>query len=137
MTATARAKKPTQSAAKRPANSTIKALGPPRDDDDLDIIQISSDDVDESRVPLFAIDGDQYTMLANPPAGLALRFTKLMSRGTDAATAAAQEMVMNAMLGEDAWQTLMDCPGLRREQLQKIVAKVGRTVMGTLETPKA
>jgi hypothetical protein len=128
MTAKGQARQPAE---RQNARATVKAPRAPASSPE--VIRISSDDVDESRVPLFYIDGTEYTMLANPSASLALEYLDFAKSGDQEA---AQVFMMTEMIGEDGWQALKGCRALKGADLRRVMQVVNKTLMGALETPK-
>jgi hypothetical protein len=85
------------------------------------------------RVPLFSIDDTEFTMLAEPPASLALRFLRRQQRdGADAGF----EFAMEHMVGPDAYDALLNYEPLTRDQFAQVSKVVIDTLLGALETPK-
>jgi hypothetical protein len=90
----------------------------------------------EKRVLLFSIDGTEYTMLAEPGAGLALRYLdKIEEDGPNAGF----KFGMEAMIGAEAYQALLTYPDLTRAQFRQVSKVVTDTLLGALEEedPKA
>jgi len=92
-------------------------------------------EAEPERVPVFAIGDTVYTMLANPPASLALRAMELAERrgATEVSVGLADVQIMRDMLGEEAYRALLDSKTLTRKQYTVITQKVMKAAMGSLE----
>lgn len=89
--------------------------------------------VPAKRVPLFSIDDTEYTMLAEPTASLALRYLRAQNRsGLDAGF----EFAMEQMVGDGAYDALLNYEPLTRDQFAQVSKVVIDTLLGALETPK-
>jgi hypothetical protein len=85
------------------------------------------------RVPLFSIDDTEYTMLAEPTASLALRYLRTQQRnGLDAGF----EFAMEQMVGDGAYDALLNYEPLTRDQFAQVSKVVIDTLLGALEAPK-
>jgi hypothetical protein len=85
------------------------------------------------RVPLFSIDDTEYTMLAEPTASLALRYLRTQQRqGLDAGF----EFAMEQMVGDGAYDALLNYEPLTRDQFAQVSQVVIDTLLGALEAPK-
>jgi hypothetical protein len=81
-------------------------------------------------IPVFSIDGKQYTMPGVIPGSIALQvLERIRTDGEAQATAWAVPEV----LGEEAWYALLNCPNIQQHQVQAIMEVVGEHVMGALE----
>jgi hypothetical protein len=109
-----------------------------------DIISLKSrDDEEDERVDLFQIDGVTYSMSVRPRANVSLKYAWIArEKGLEAAYSYALE----ALLGDDGYQALMNFSGLTQEALNQIVTAASKILAGPAEaderdeepvTPKA
>jgi hypothetical protein len=98
------------------------------------VIELKSTPVEERQaVDLFSIDGQVYQMPVKVGANIALGYMKLVrTHGQEAAMGWALEKV----LGEDAYNALMECDDVEPEDLEAIMKAVHDNVMGAVEVPK-
>jgi len=83
----------------------------------------------EKRVPLFTIDGVEYSMPAEPPAFVVLAYLKTVrEKGDDVA---AYELLEN-MLGEEAYEALRNCKTATVSDLAAITRIVGEHSVGAI-----
>lgn len=103
-------------------------------------IRFEEEDAPEKiRVPLFyGPDGDEYTVWANPPPRVGLKYMDEFARlGGDApADAVATHWLMVQLIGEDGHAALLQMKGLDRDRYAKIIAILQRISLGPLESPK-
>jgi hypothetical protein len=90
------------------------------------------------RVPLFYIDDTEYTMLAEPPAALALQYLDLVQRqGPDVGF----NFAMDQMIGAEAYQELIHYDALTKDEFTQVAKVVTDHLLGALqdegEDPKA
>lgn len=99
------------------------------------VLELSSDDVvNEDRVPLFSIDGTEYTMPAEAPGYIGLEATDLWAtRGEAVAT----RWLMIELLGEDGYAALRTCKTITKAQMLQVQGIMVRHVFGDGEGPKA
>jgi hypothetical protein len=81
-------------------------------------------------IPVFAIDGETYTMPAVISASFALEVLDRMR--TDGEMAVTGWM-LEEVLGTEAYEALKGCKGLNTDQLKAIMDHVSEHVMGALE----
>lgn len=104
-----------------------------------EMLRFTTDDSDgepEVRVPVFEVDGTEYTMPAKPGPAIGLRASHLMGeRGISPALAEARatDYVLTAMLGEDGHRALLSLKKITRAQLRQIISIVTTTAMGAVE----
>lgn len=80
--------------------------------------------------PLFRLNGEEYLIPAKPSAGMALGYLELQTKqGPDAAI----HWMMVEMLGQEGYDILRDHPSLEREQLDKIIQRVEKKVLGGMQ----
>ncbi|HEY1439809.1 MAG TPA: hypothetical protein VGF65_02990 [Mycobacterium sp.] len=85
------------------------------------------------RVPLFSIDGREYTIPSRLPFTLGLRIMRTSRKeGVDAALI---EMLEEA-LDEDAFAALLAYRDLQPQHLWELFQAIQKVVMGAVETPK-
>lgn len=98
-------------------------------------IELSTTDAPEvEEIELFSIDGKSYTIPNKPRLNVALKTLKLVrTEGQDAAMA----YMMEAAIGEEAFDALTEYDDLDTETLQNIMAAAQKVVFGGLEGPKA
>ncbi len=84
-------------------------------------------------IELFSLDGVSYTIPAKPRANLALRYLyEAKSIGTDYAAT----NLLEALVGTDGYQALMNYDDLTGDQLQEVLDAAQKITLGTLESPK-
>lgn len=96
------------------------------------MIEIQSDQragADE-RIPLFSIDGQEYTMPAEIGAELALA---AIDRLRTMPAEAVEAWLLEEVVGSKAYRALLGCKGLKRHQLKAVMVAVREHVMGPLE----
>jgi hypothetical protein len=98
------------------------------------VLKLSSGDaVNEDRIPLFSIDGTEYTMPAEPLGYIGIEATHLWATESPAA---ATDWLMTEMLGEEGFTALRTCKTITRAQYNQVVKIVVDHVYGD-EDPKA
>ena len=98
------------------------------------VIELSSGDVvSEERIPLFSIDGTQYTMPAEVAGYVSLQATDLWATEGEAA---ASRWLMLELLGEDGYLALRTCKTISKAQMRQVQEILVRHAMGE-EDPKA
>jgi hypothetical protein len=87
------------------------------------------------REAVFSIGDDVFTMLADPPASIAAKALDLAYRrgGTDQALGMASVFIMREMLGNAAYQALLNAKRLTRPQYLAIVDRVTGRAYGAME----
>jgi hypothetical protein len=85
---------------------------------------------DVPAIPVFSIDGKEYGMPGVIPGNMALRVLELIRTEGEVQ---AMAWAVPAVLGEEAWGALLDCPTIRKSQVEAIMAVVGEHVMGEVE----
>jgi hypothetical protein len=94
------------------------------------VITTTDEEETEERIPVFSIDGTEYTMPAHIPASTALRVLDMMRRmGQEAAVS----WLLEEALGEEAYEALLNCKSLKPKQLQAVMAVVQDHFMGAIE----
>lgn len=97
----------------------------------IELTTTDSSPVEE--IELFSIDGVSYTIPNKPRLNVALKTLKLANTvGQDA----AMVYMMEAAIGEEAFEALLDYDDLDQETLQAIMAAAQKVVFGGLEGPK-
>jgi len=102
------------------------------DDDDPDdgIIRIGGNPETSRRDVLFTLDGEEYTVLANPPASLMLTyFDKIRKNGVNVAFSWALE----EMVGEDGYSALLNSPKVSADDFQAVARAVLMIINGVQE----
>lgn len=99
--------------------------------DDVVRLTTKHDVIDDKRVPLFEIDDVTYTVPAKPRVNLALKFMyQARTLGQD--TAAMN--ILEDLLGHDGFQALMNYDDLTQEDLEAVIGRATRLLMGSLES---
>lgn len=94
------------------------------------VVITTDTEANEERLPVFSIDGVEYTMPAEVPASMALRVLDTIRRlGQEAAVS----YLLEEVLGPEAYQALLNCRTLKPEQLKAVVAVVQDHVLGAVE----
>ena len=98
------------------------------------MIELSTTDVPKMETdPLFSIDGTTYEIPKRVTVNVALQYMKLLrTKGQEHALGWAVERV----LGETAYDALMNFDGLTPEQLAQVMTVVRDKLMGALDPPK-
>jgi hypothetical protein len=96
-----------------------------------DIISLrSADGRDDERVDLFQIDGTTYSMSVRPGANVSLKYAWIArEQGLQAAAGYALE----ALIGAEGYQALMEFDGLTQEALDQIVTAASKIMAGPAE----
>jgi hypothetical protein len=96
-----------------------------------EIISLRSAPEDEAeRIDLFRIDGVVYTMSVRPRANVSLKYAWIArEKGMEAAASYALE----ALIGDDGYQALMNFSGLAPEDLDQIVSAASKIMAGAAE----
>lgn len=81
-------------------------------------------------IPVFSIDGKEYCMPGVIPGNTALRVLELIRVSGEVH---AMAWAVPEVLGEKAWNALLNCPTIRQEQVNAIMEVVGEHVMGAVE----
>lgn len=97
-------------------------------------LQLDSTDVPEtSRIPLFYLDDEEFTIEIPFPVNLSLVYLKMArEQGENIATGWLVEQV----LGAEAYEALMNYKGLKASHLKKIGHLVSNLALGAVEDPK-
>lgn len=90
----------------------------------------TTEPVDEERIPLFSIDGREYTIPKSVDAAFALRAIKTV-REKGELFAAAQ--IFEEVIGTEAYDALCNFKGLKGPQLKQLIDEVVGYVMGQVE----
>lgn len=89
-------------------------------------------DTEVERVHVFSIDDEPYYMPAEIPPAVGLRYMdQVRARGE----VAAQAFLLEAVLGVEAYQALINCDDITTEQLEAIGEEIGRRALGPLGRP--
>lgn len=83
-------------------------------------------------VEIFEIDGKSHSIKKKQPVNVGLRYLKMVR--TDGPEV-AQSWLLEQVLGEEAYDALMNFDGLTQEQLQSVMKAVGKTIAPP-ESPK-
>jgi hypothetical protein len=90
----------------------------------------SRDDDEDERIDLFRIDGTVYTMSVRPKANASLKYAWIArEQGLQAAAGYALE----ALIGAEGYQALMEFDGLTPEALDQIVSAASKIMAGAAE----
>jgi len=84
-------------------------------------------------VVLFSIDGVDYTIPKKPRVNIALRYLKM---AREEGPEAAQGYLLEALVGEEAYEALMNFDDLDSETLGAIAEAAQKLTLGGLEAPK-
>ncbi|RPE39741.1 hypothetical protein EDD90_2758 [Streptomyces sp. Ag109_O5-1] len=133
MPATAKGTKKT--AAKRPPRKTAPAPVVEPAEDGPEVVRLTTDpDKAEVRIPLFSIDGKEYSIPARPRLNVALQFMHMTRKQGDTT---AMDFLLEKLLGTDGYQALREYDALTPEHFAKITAIASEVTLGALEAPKA
>jgi hypothetical protein len=90
--------------------------------------------VDEERIPIFTINGVDYSIPRRPQMGLGLKFSRdRRSYGSDVAVV----NLLTSMIGEEGFEALINYDGMTVEDLETITEICSRAAMGKLEAQRA
>lgn len=96
-------------------------------------IELKSATVEAEQIELFSIDGKSYTIPNKPRLNVALKTLKLVrTQGEEAASA----FMLEAVIGEEAFEALTEYDDLDAETFQQIILAAQKIVFGGLEAPK-
>lgn len=84
-------------------------------------------------VVLFSIDGRDYTIPKKPRVNVALRYLKM---AREHGPEAAQAYLLEALVGEEAYEALMNFDDLDSDTLGAIAEAAQKYTLGGLEAPK-
>jgi hypothetical protein len=84
-------------------------------------------------VPLFSIDGKEYSVPAEARANDALAFMHISRVQGEAA---GIDYMLEAMLGTEGYTALMQFDDLTQDDLENIIKIASEIMMGALESPK-
>lgn len=97
-------------------------------------VNLTTQKTEESEmVELFSIDDKPFMVPKKPRLNIALKTMKLMRENEDAAAV----YMLEALLGEEAFDALAEYEGLTPEVFQLIVEEATKLVFGDKESPKA
>jgi hypothetical protein len=103
----------------------------PLDAPDFEPIRIAADnEVEEERVTLFFIGDEEYTIPKVVPPSLGLEFMRV---ARDVGTEIASTVILQRVLGEDAYYALEQSRAIKPEQLEQIVKIVVDMSLGRQE----
>jgi hypothetical protein len=94
-------------------------------------IVVKSSGKAQERVVLFTIDDEEFTVPAKPGVNITLKFINEMRRSNNEMFAALQ--LLEAMLGKDKYDRLLDYDELDDELLGKILEQVVKLAMERVE----
>lgn len=98
------------------------------------VLELSSDDVvNEERIPLFSIDGTEYTMPAEVPGYVALEATDLWATQGEAVST---RWLMRELLGDEGYAALRACKTITKAQVRQVMQIMVKHALGD-EDPKA
>jgi hypothetical protein len=83
----------------------------------------------EERIPLFAIDGVEYTIPKHIDAGLLLRFLDDSASGETAAI----KSLLKELIGDEGYKALINFKGLAPEELAQLMEDINTYAMGQVE----
>ena len=96
-------------------------------------IELTTSTEEVEKLELFSIDGKSYYIDNKPRINVALKTLKLLrTEGEEAAMA----FMMEAAIGEEAFDALTEYDDLTPETFQAIVQAAQKVVFGGLEAPK-
>ena len=93
----------------------------------------SADVVSEDRIPLFSIDGTEYTMPAEVPGYVSVEVIDLWATQGEAA---GTRWLMRELLGEDGYDALRTCKTITKAQVRQVTKILVEHALGD-EDPKA
>ena len=98
------------------------------------VLELSSADVvSDERIPLFTIDGTEYTMPAEVPGYVSLEVVELWATQGEAA---GTRWLMIELLGDEGYDALRTCKTISKAQMRQVQEILVRHAMGE-EDPKA
>jgi hypothetical protein len=103
---------------------------PAVDEEEFELVELSSEVPEEERVPLFKIDDRVYTVPKFVPQGISLEFVRL-NRQQGESVAAVR--LLERMLGPEAYEALEQCPTLDNVKMQKIIDMAQKLAFGKAE----
>lgn len=93
-------------------------------------LQTNTGQTTEDRVPLFSIDGKEYSIPAKPRPSIELKFLYLLKQeGPEMATA----IFLSDLLGDEGFEALTNYEDLTKEQFEQVVEIAKQTALGGLE----
>lgn len=100
------------------------------------ILELTSGPAEDlERIPIFSVDGTEYTIPKDVPAYVSLEAQELLATQ---GMVVAERWLMVELLGEDGWKALRSCKTLTRGQYRKLAASIVEHAMGSdEEDPKA
>lgn len=119
---------------KAPAKKSAPPATAPTRNGGIEVLRLTSKaPVAQDMVPLFEIDGVEYSVPRKPRANIALKYLNILEeRGPELASV----FIFRAMLGDDGYKALSDCESLTDEHLEWLLETLSGLVMGTTEAPK-
>lgn len=97
------------------------------------VVLTSSPETLVDRIPLFSIDGVEYTIPAKPRMNVGLKYLwERRERGQDYAIPG----LLMRLLGQEGFEALMDYDELDPEEFQQIVKLATGVTLGQIEVPK-
>lgn len=85
----------------------------------------------EKRVPLFELEGVEYSVISNPAPGVALKFMEIQ---TEVGQEAAIVYMLKTMVGDDAYKALSDSPDVSAEDFEALWEEITRIAMAEQES---
>lgn len=130
-----------KTAPKRPSRQLAPAPAPEPESSPLDpgagefeVLRLTrSADRAEERVPLFYIDDVEYTVAKRPNVNVGLQMMHLFRTQGEAA---AQDYVLEKMIGSEGYAALREYDDLTPQQFKHIAQVVVKLALGSLELPK-
>lgn len=99
------------------------------------VLELSSDDiVNEDRIPLFSIDGTEYTMPAEVAGNVSLQVTDIWATDGEAA---GTKWLMIELLGDEGYAALRTCKTITKAQMRQVIQIMVRHALGDEDGPKA
>jgi hypothetical protein len=99
-------------------------------DEEFELVELSSEVLDEERVGLFSIDGQVYTIPKVVPQGISLEFVRI---GREYGEEAAAVRLLERLLGPEPYLALEQCPTLDDKKMQKILDMAQKIAFGKAE----
>lgn len=99
-------------------------------EDEFEVVELSSEAVDEERVPLFSIDGRVYSIPRMVPQGISLEYLRVARQFGENAAAGR---LLERLLGEEAYTALEECPSLDDAKMEKIMEMAQKITFGKAE----
>lgn len=95
-------------------------------------VVIGQNKAPEERIPLFIIDGVEYTVPKRPRPNVGLKFMRVLkAEGQEVAAAG----LLEDMLGAEGFKALSECEELTEEDFEQVMNLVQKLALGNKEAP--